>query len=230
MFHQLKPLGSHFNQWLKLLTKATCPLCQRPTSQAFCLDCQRQLQRCQRSTDWVQDQNLSTLAWGSYNGSLKRAIAALKYHHHPELAVPLGMWMANTWMQSQTGEIAPTVVPIPMHDRKQQERGFNQAHLLAKSFCAMTGLRLEPNGLKRNRDTEAQFRLSNAARNQNLRDAFCLGSAFIKRSSTRPILLLDDIYTTGATARSAAQTLRSQGIRVHGIIVLAIADQPNQRV
>lgn len=115
-----------------------------------------------------------------------------------------------------------------MHDRKLQERGFNQAHLLAKSFCAMTGLRLETNGLRRIRDTEAQFRLSNAARSQNLTDAFGLGSAFIERSSTQPVLLLDDIYTTGATARSAAQTLRSQGVRVHGIIVLAIADQPDQ--
>jgi predicted amidophosphoribosyltransferase len=77
--------------------------------------------------------------------------------------------------------------------------------------------------LERNRATESQFRLSSRDRQENLQDAFTLGKAFLRQRPTQPVLLLDDIYTTGATAQSAAQTLRQHGIRVQGIIVLAQA-------
>ncbi|MDX2230289.1 MAG: ComF family protein [Leptolyngbyaceae cyanobacterium bins.349] len=210
-------------QWLTLVAKANCPLCQRATSQAFCLDCQRQVQQCRLAPPtWQQQAELSILAWGRYDGALKRAIAAMKYHNQPELAVALGHWLAQSWPH-QAGKQSAIVVPIPMHEAKRQQRGFNQAELLADSFCAMTGLICKPDGLRRIRETEAQFRLSHTARVQNLRDAFALGPAFLHHPPTRPVLLLDDIYTTGATARSAARTLRSQGIRVQGIMVLAIA-------
>ncbi|MDX2239892.1 MAG: ComF family protein [Leptolyngbyaceae cyanobacterium bins.302] len=226
MLNRLQSWGRFFTQSLSLVTKDSCPLCQRSTAQTFCSDCQHQLQRCQREPKWQRDQKLPIFAWGSYGGALKRSIAALKYHNHPELAVSMGSWMANAWMQQPEHQRA-IVVPIPMHDRKQRERGFNQAELLAKSFCALTGLRLEANGLRRIRDTEAQFRLSSGDRSQNLKDAFCLGSPFSKRLPTHPVLLLDDIYTTGATARAAAQVLRSHGIRVQGIVVLARSERSN---
>jgi ComF family protein len=151
----------------------------------------------------------------------------MKYHNHPELAVPLGGWMATAW-RAQAEAKPGIVVPIPMHDAKRQQRGFNQADLLAASFCAMTGLTYKVHGLRRMRETEAQFRLSHTARVANLKDAFRLGTTFTKSPPTQSVLLLDDIYTTGATARSAAQTLRSHGIRVQGIIVLAIAESPTE--
>jgi ComF family protein len=156
---------------------------------------------------------------------LKQAIAALKYHNQPQLAEPLGLWMAQAWAAQSAGIRSAIVVPIPMHRQKQQQRGFNQAEKLAESFCVSTGLTLKANGLTRIRATEAQFNLSIAARQQNLQDAFCLGSALAKRSSTQPIFLLDDIYTTGATVQAAMQTLRAHNIQVKGIVVLAIAER-----
>jgi predicted amidophosphoribosyltransferase len=132
---------------LGLVFKTACPLCQRPTSQNFCLYCQRQLQQCQLSV--VQQYQLSPLpvfAWGSYNGALKRAIAALKYNNHPELARPLGHWLANAWLASSMRTESAIVVPIPMYPDKKRQRGFNQAELLAASFCELTRLPLEPLG------------------------------------------------------------------------------------
>jgi ComF family protein len=221
-------LGYALKQLLGVFLESSCPLCERSTSAAFCLDCERQVRRCQVHRDRLschQAEALSVYAWGGYGGALKRAIAALKYHNHPQLAEPLGDWMAEAW---QTGEspakrIASKaiVVPIPMYIHKQRERGFNQAELLAKSFCAGTRLPLASNGLERCRATTAQFGLGMSDRQQNLQDAFTLGKAFRHHPPTQPILLLDDIYTTGSTAQSAAKTLRQHGIRVQGIIVLA---------
>ncbi len=208
---------------LNLFLKSNCPLCQRPTSKEFCEDCQRQLQRCQMSNpnQFWQGQ-LPVFAWGGYGGAMKRAIAALKYENHPQLARPLGHWLAQAWLSSPVSpEIKLTVVPIPMHPSKVSKRGYNQAELLAESFCDFTGYPMRSHILERVRETEAQFSLSGTEREKNLAGAFAVGKDFLRSRPSTPVLLLDDIYTTGATAKSAAQTLAQHGIRVYGLVAVA---------
>jgi ComF family protein len=167
---------------------------------------------------------LPVVAWGEYGGALKRAIATLKYNNHPELARPLGLWLAASWQNAPlTTHKAITVVPIPMHPEKVAQRGFNQAELIAQAFCEATGLPLKRHGLARIQATEAQFKLSPLAREQNLAEAFGLGQDFLRRRPVGTVLLVDDIYTTGATVRSAARALRQQQISVCGVAAVAIA-------
>jgi predicted amidophosphoribosyltransferase len=73
------------------------------------------------------------------------------------------------------------------------------------------------------RETEAQFGLSVSKREKNLAQAFAVGQEFRHRPPNVPVLLVDDIYTTGATARSAVQTLRQDGIVVLGLVAVATA-------
>jgi ComF family protein len=200
---------------------AKCPLCQRSGTPEFCLDCQRQVQRCRLSIAEQSTYSSDTIfAWGHYGGALKRSLTTLKYDHHPELARPLAHWLADAWL-AQPSVPRLTVVPIPIHATKRQQRKFNQADLLAQHFCDRVRLPLALHGLDRSRETEAQFKLSSYEREQNLANAFCLGKSFLKRRPPNSVLLLDDIYTTGATARSAAQILRRHGISVYGIAVVA---------
>jgi len=220
--------------WLHRLTELThlclesaCPLCQRSTTAAFCPTCQQQLQRSAlRHPAQFWQPPLPILAWGHYGGSLKRMIAALKYEGHPRLAEPLGQALAQLWLTSAISARAPkplVVVPIPMHSEKQQQRGFNQAELIASTFCRQTGLP-QVKGLNRRRNTAPQFGLSAIDRAANLANAFELGEFFSGRKllKSRPtVLLLDDIYTTGATALAAAQTLRRHQISVYGILTVA---------
>jgi ComF family protein len=181
------------------------------------------LQQCQLPCSY-QQAALPTIAWGEYSGALKRAIASLKYNNHPELARPLGQWLAQSWLSAQLPiKKSVIVVPIPMHPDKIAQRGFNQAELIAQSFCEATGLPLKRHGLARIQATEAQFKLSPQAREQNLAGAFALGKDFLRQRPTETVLLLDDIYTTGATVRSAAQVLRRQQISVWGVGAVAIA-------
>jgi ComF family protein len=159
-----------------------------------------------------------------YGGVIKRAIAVMKYDHQPEIARPLGQWLGNTWLlHSLHQEQQIVVVPIPMHASKQKQRGYNQAALIAQSFCQTTGLKLRLNGLIRVRETEAQFGLSGADREKNLAEAFAIGSDFRKFHPKASVLLVDDIYTTGATAKSAVQTLHQSGIKVLGLAAVATA-------
>lgn len=112
-----------------------------------------------------------------------------------------------------------------MHADKQRQRGFNQAELLARSFCQVTGLPLLAQGLVRNRTTEAQFHLSRSDREQNLANAFQIGKDLLHRPPGCSVLLLDDIYTTGATARAAAQALHQRQISVYGMVAVAKAEK-----
>lgn len=163
-------------------------------------------------------------AWGNYGGAVKRSLAVLKYDNQPQIAQPLGQWLGKAWLNADlAGNTKLTVVPIPLHANKQRQRGYNQADLLAESFSQVTGLPLQRHGLERVRETEAQFTLGAAEREKNLKSAFAVGKKLQKSRSGLAVLLLDDIYTTGATARAAADVLRRQGIKVYGLVAIAAA-------
>jgi len=209
---------------LNLFLESNCPLCQRQTSQEFCQYCVKQLHSChlaEPNSRWQE--SIPVFAWGMYSGSLKRAIAAMKYENHPQIARPLGQWLGEAWLNSPQRNRRLIVVPIPLHSGKLKKRGYNQAALIAESFCQTTGLKLKQNGLARVRDTEAQFGLSALEREKNLAEAFALGKQFSHYRPNVPVLLIDDIYTTGATAKSAVQVLHQCGIAVEGLAALATA-------
>ena len=127
-----------FQGMLSLFLEGTCPLCQRSTAQVLCQDCQCQVQRCQLPKEERSlQQSCPVFAWGVYSGLLKRMLSALKYENQPQLSEPLGQWLAESWLQSGKSVMsaASIVVPIPMYEGKKRERGYDQAELLAESFC-----------------------------------------------------------------------------------------------
>lgn len=217
---------------LSLFLSGPCVLCQRSSAQALCERCAAQVQACalprhRCHQEWKEA--LPLFAWGRYEDPLKRSIAALKYDKQTQLAALLGRWMAEAWHQThpQRSSSIPglTVVPIPLHAHKIKQRGFNQAALLAQVFCRYTGLPWMETGLLRIKATEAQFGLSKQARLENVAAAFAVHPRLQQRQGKVTILLLDDIFTTGATARSAQQVLQQAQIPVYGMVTLARAGQ-----
>lgn|GEM_PF-4940589 len=188
----------------------------------MCATCERRLRAWelrQRQSYWQPP--LPLFPWGIYRHDLKRAIATLKYNGHPELGTLLGEWLAMAWHTGQLGRgRSLQVVPIPLHRDKLKARGFNQAEVIAASFCRTLELPLIPNGLVRQCPTQSMFQLTVAQRQANLKQAFALGQGLRQQ---RWVLLCDDIYTTGTTARAAASTLAAAGYRVLGIVTVAIA-------
>ena len=209
--------------FLSLFLKSNCPLCQRPAAAEFCPYCRKQLQRCQLADPgqfWASEK--AVFVWGEYGGTLKRAIAAFKYQNNPQLRKPLGGLLAEAWLNyPEIGIDNLTVVPIPMNREKQKQRGFNQAELLAESFCDLTGLPLQRHGLERVKDTKPLFELSLRERQAEMKDALILGKDFRRRRPRDRVLLVDDIYTSGTTVRSAIQVLKQSGISVYGTVALA---------
>ena len=216
--------------FLNLFLKSNCPLCQRPAAGEFCPYCHKQLQRCQLTDPgrfWHSEQRV--FVWGEYGGALKRAIAALKYDGNPQLAKPLGGWLAEAWLSFPELAIDNlTVVPIPLHQEKLKERGFNQAELLAESFCELTGLPLQRHGLERVKNTQALFALTPQQRQAEMKNALSLGKDFRRRLPRDRVLLVDDIYTSGTTVKSAIKILKMSGISVYGTVALATPNKINR--
>jgi ComF family protein len=159
-------------------------------------------------------------AWGIHRGALRRAIYCLKYEGQRRIGSVLGEWLGSRWVESQSTSLgspgAYTVVPIPLHAERLRQRGYNQAALISQAFCERTGLRHLPDALVRVRATAAQYELNPLQRQHNLAGAFAL-----KQVPATPVLLVDDIYTTGSTVQAAQQVLAAAGIRVAGVIVAA---------
>lgn len=220
------------NGWqglLNLVFKHQCALCHEVADLPLCPSCQQKIQQHRRP----QPAQLGrVLAWGTYRDELRTAIAALKYHNRPQLAELFGHWLGATWQavphqkNLPNQRSRPLVVPIPMNAEKRRERGFDQAELLARSFSHYAHLPYCARGLERVKQTEPLFNLNPSQRQQAIAGAFSLGKGLQRRGlqrrkSKRPILLVDDIFTTGTTAKAAAQVLRHHEFSVQGIVVLA---------
>jgi predicted amidophosphoribosyltransferase len=99
---------------------------------------------------------------------------------------------------------------VPLHPVRARERGFNQAELLAAELAAAAGLAVLP-ALRRVRPTRPQVGLAAAERAGNVRDAFAADASRAPLLRGRGALLVDDVFTTGATLESAAAALRAAG-------------------
>ncbi|MGO9336840.1 MAG: ComF family protein [Terracidiphilus sp.] len=165
---------------------------------------------------------------------MKAAIHAFKYDRLHPAARGLGRMLARAIAQL-AGE-APEemlVVPVPLHRTKQTERGFNQARALAVSALGFLRkshpqwrLTMAPRTLVRLRSTASQAGLTSHQRRVNVRGAFTVSDRTAVESKN--ILLIDDIFTTGATARAAAQALVRAGAASVWVATLARARRVNE--
>lgn len=173
---------------------------------------------------------VKAVAYGGYHGQLRSLVHLLKYEGMQPIAGRLGTLLAYSLETFAASATPMLVVPVPMHPAKQRQRGFNHAELLARA--AMVEMRrrhpqwmlhLETSLLKRVRVTVSQAGLTTHQRRQNLRGAFFAPSP--ARLAGRDVLLVDDIYTTGATARACSRVLRNAGARSVRVATVARAQR-----
>jgi ComF family protein len=206
----------------------------RPLSGAGCACCGDALdgssgsQRC-RACRLAPPPFVRAVAYGLYQGRMRDAVHAFKYGRLHPAARRLGRMLASAIVQLAAETPAGMlVVPVPLHRVKHAQRGFNQARALAQDALRDLArshpawkLTLASSALMRLRATESQAGLAPRQRRLNLRGAFLVtDSAAVK---DQHILLIDDIMTTGATARAAAQALTRAGAATVRVATLARA-------
>ncbi len=137
----------------------------------------------------------------------------LKFAGRRQLARPLGRWLAGALQE--TGWPLDLIVPLPLHRQREARRGFNQAELIARHAARAMDVPLVP-ALVRTRVAPPQTGLSRPERHANVTGVFALRRS-IPRSGA--VLLVDDIYSTGATLKEAASVLQRAGFTVYGAVV-----------
>jgi ComF family protein len=160
-------------------------------------------------------------AFGVYDGSLMEAIHLLKYRKKSSLSRPLSTLARETFFQFWDVGGIDLLVSVPLHVKRLRERGFNQAHLLIRRWANQDGIPFDGLTLFRSRWTEPQTTLSRTERRRNIRGAFSLRHP--AKIKGRKILLVDDVYTTGATVNECARVLIKAGAEFVDVLTLARA-------
>ncbi len=190
-----------------------CEQCRTPFLNGSALDEQGLCPHCRTGETAFQ----ASYCFGEYDGTLRKLIHLLKYKHIKTLAGPMGRMMAAALPRDERFDM---LVPVPLHWWKHCRRGFNQSALLAREVSSRTGIPVV-RPLRRKRSTRVQAGLTQAQRQDNVRGAFIAA----RRVDGARILLIDDVYTTGATANACAAALRKAGARRVAFLALARVDR-----
>jgi ComF family protein len=215
---------------LDLLYPRHCPLCDRLLPYAgarACPECLRRLKRVEApqcftcgktvesaETEYCEDCKTRPKSYirgfpvFDYTGDIKPALYSFKYSNQRDYGSFFAACIVQYYGPQLRALEIDGLVPVPLHPGKQRSRGYNQAAVLARELGRSLELPVYPDYLRRVVRTNPQKELNAAQRTKNLKSAFKIGKNKIKLNK---ILLVDDIYTTGATIEACAQVLLAAG-------------------
>ncbi len=213
--------GGSIRRWLDvgldLLFPPRCAGCQRIDSY-WCPRCQSEVNAIPLGvTPKAHPPLQSIAATATHEGKLQQALWSLKY----ENGKPLAPFLADRLSRhlSQLNWPIDMIVPVPLHTSRLAERGYNQAQLLAEGISQQTGIPCLPDALYRERYTQSQVGLNAQERQTNMEAAFFADHQLVNNHT---LLLIDDVFTTGATLGACAQAALDEGAEaVYGLTVTA---------
>lgn len=210
---------------IQTLADRGCRICGRPFKDPIpdgvCPDC------LSKPPDFDQAWALAV-----YNGPLGDAVRRFKYHRHWATGAALAAYLAER-ASGELPERFDILAPVPLHPRRLLTRGFNQAAVLGRDLARNSSLALVPGLLKRLRHTRPQVGLDPSARRQNVAGAFAVDQKKRSLPAGAGVLVLDDVFTTGATVNECARVLKQAGAVRVGVLTLVraasgdlLADRP----
>lgn len=196
------------NSLLDLIYRKRCYFCGKSKhSVKMCPDCFNELCYTDFSANRIID-GVNIYVCGVYNKNLQKLIRGLKYHKQKELAFYLAKFMYEYFEKLGLNKEFQ-VVPVPLHTNRIKKRKYNHMELVAEEFCRLSGFAPNFEVIKRIKDTKPQYRLSRKERMQNLAGAFVVDK---EKYLHLPLLLIDDICTTGSTFEEMISALKNEGI------------------
>lgn len=196
----------------RVLVVQRCPVCNKQTS------CGGVCFVCKGSSEL---DGITALYDYTENSALARFIKTFKYQFSHDLATELPQILKQVgpeiWksVRAESGNVVP--IPVPLHIRRERERGFNQAELLAKALVQIwqeqdqsMAISMQSSALVRSRFTSPQAHLKGEDRRTNLSGAFVWQG---KQSAPERVLLIDDVFTTGSTMQECARELKKHGAK-----------------
>ena len=161
----------------------------------------------------VRLQAVTACYFFSKEGKVQHLIHELKYKNNPEAGVFLGQQLGKTLREAPLFQGLDYLIPVPLHPKKEKERGYNQSLMIAQGVAEVINVPVGKSFLTRTVNTATQTHKSKEERWQNVKGIFELHQA--ERLCGKYVLLIDDVLTTGATLEACALTLS----KVPGIVI-----------
>ena len=198
---------SLFSSFFEIFSLNCCLQCQKESVPLVCEKCLNRIER-------VQNSATGPFSYGRYEDVLKNLIHLFKYENKFALASPLAKLLLEVAPQN-----ADMIIPVPLHFKKLQERKYNQSVLLGRELAKAAQIPLYVDVLKKTVPTPSQTELSQAERQKNVFNTFSVDKA--NKIINKHVLLLDDVYTTGATGAECERMLLQAGAQKVSIVTLA---------
>ena len=200
-----------------------CIACNKPLSdgnQKVCADCWNAIPLVTKNLPLYQETRTKLLAEGTISdlvscfvfeekGPFQHIAHALKYKEYKSVGIDLGIRLGDALKKWDLN--VDILIPIPLHQIKHRERGYNQSEFIARGISSIIGKPVVPEAVRRTRHTQTQTKLNIEERRKNMEHAFELIPYSSDILSGKKCLLVDDVITTGATTNSCAQVILSAG-------------------
>lgn len=161
-----------------------------------------------------------------YDAASRGPLLAFKHADRTDAAPAFAQWLRRAGTELLADD--PLIVPVPLHRTRLMVRRYNQSAELARALAAASGAVCVPDLLLRTRRTPSQGGLSASGRRRNVQGAFALRPGTAARVQGRRMLLIDDVFTTGATVDACARALRRAGSGPVDVLTLARVVRPGQ--
>lgn len=195
---------------IRKIEEPYCMKCGKPVpsvEQEYCYDCSRKTHEFEEGRSiWVHKSPVSD------------ALYAFKYQNRRIYGEIFGRELAELYGGYLREKEIHLIVPVPLHRKKRQSRGYNQAEIIARILSERTGIPIDTRLLVRRRATVPQKQLNDKARRKNIRGAFAARG----QVKGQNLVLVDDIYTTGSTLDEAARILRRAGAQKVFFLTISI--------
>lgn len=211
---------------------AVCGCCLQEDEEVLCLKCNIGLPRT--GYHLLPDNLMERALWGKVplvrasafffyrkGGAYAHILHLMKYDGRKDIALSMGRLAAAELMPSGFFDGVDVLLPVPLHPNRQRSRGYNQSERLARGLSAVTGIPVDEGSLVRDKNTESQTHKSAVERQDNVEGIFSLRRP--EAVAGKHILIVDDVFTTGATVSACAAALQgAEGVRV-SVLTLAMA-------
>ena len=226
---------SIWNDLWELLFPRLCVVCGKKllvSEDMVCFSCMSELPRTGLSG--APGNEMEKLFWGRFpverasalfyysrEGKVARILAGMKYHGRKDMCFKMGGMLADELLPVGFFDGVDCLIPVPLHPKRLRRRGYNQSEWLARGLSAVTGIPVDGKSVTRDKDTDTQTHKSVMERQDNVAGIFSLHAP--EAFKGKHVLIVDDVFTTGATVTACADALDGvEGVQV-SVLTLAVA-------
>lgn len=206
---------------LDFLFPPACVVCGKIDKNWLCSKCQARVERLEKSCEvQIENKKYEKLLYiFKYESLIRKLVLGYKFSNKAYINNFFANMIVKNEKNCKLLKQYDMIIPVPMHKKKMQKRGYNQTELISEKVAIQLGIENKPNILEKVVNTTTQSKLGGKARQTNIQHAF-----FIKNDvevEDKKIILLDDIYTTGATSEECSRILKDAGAKDVLVLVLA---------